>query len=101
MDYVTEAKALGFTDAALMPVRELVIVPEYRVFCEEENLCGNYNVRCLPVRLRAGQSRKMTARVRQYETALVLMVEHTPKDYTGSSGAEGRQTPPERAGPNS
>ena len=24
----------------------------------------------------------MTARVRQYETALVLMVEHTPKDYT-------------------
>ena len=34
MDYVTEAKALGFTDAALMPVRELVIVPEYRLFCE-------------------------------------------------------------------
>ena len=43
MDYVKEAKALGFTQAALMPVSELVIVPEYRMFCEE-NLCGNYNV---------------------------------------------------------
>ena len=27
MDYVKEAKALGFTQAALMPVSELVIVP--------------------------------------------------------------------------
>ena len=73
MDYVTEAKALGFTDAALMPVRELVIVPEYRVFCEE-NLCGNYNVlpACPPA---SGTVEDMTARVRQYETALVLMVE--------------------------
>lgn len=80
MDYVTEAKALGFTDAALMPVRELVIVPEYRVFCEE-NLCGNYNVlpACPPA---SGTVEEMTARVQQYETALVLMVEHTPKDYT-------------------
>ena len=80
MDYVTEAKALGFTDAAFMPVRELVIVPEYRVFCEE-NLCGNYNVlpACPPA---SGTVEEMTARVRQYETALVLMVEHTPKDYT-------------------
>ena len=31
MDYVKEAKALGFTQAALMPVSELVIVPEYHV----------------------------------------------------------------------
>jgi predicted metal-binding protein len=80
MDYVTEAKALGFTDAAFMPVRELVIVPEYRVFCEE-NLCGNYNVlpACPPA---SGTVEEMTTRMRQYETALVLMVEHTPKDYT-------------------
>ena len=64
----------------LMPVAELVIVPEYRVFCEE-NLCGNYNVlpACPPA---SGTVEEMTARVRQYETALVLMVEHTPKDYT-------------------
>ena len=80
MDYVKEAQALGFTDAAFMPVAELVIVPEYRVFCEE-NLCGNYNVlpACPPA---SGTVEEMTARVRQYETALVLMVEHTPKDYT-------------------
>ena len=53
MDYVKEAKALGFTQAALMPVSELVIVPEYRMFCEE-NLCGNYNVlpACPPARWR-------------------------------------------------
>ena len=49
MDYVKEAKALGFTQAALMPVSELVIVPEYRMFCEE-NLCGRYgaNYSCPP-----------------------------------------------------
>ena len=78
MDYVKEAKALGFTQAALMPVSELVIVPEYRMFCEE-NLCGNYNVlpACPPA---SGTVEEMTARVRQHETALVLMIEHTPKD---------------------
>ena len=67
MDYVKEAKALGFTQAALMPVSELVIVPEYRMFCEE-NLCGNYNVlpACPPA---SGTVEEMTARVRQHETA--------------------------------
>ena len=34
-DYVQLARALGFTDAALMDTAELVIVPEYRQFCEE------------------------------------------------------------------
>ena len=60
MDYVKEAKALGFTQAALMPVSELVIVPEYRMFCEE-NLCGNYNVlpACPPA---SGTVEEMTAR---------------------------------------
>ena len=91
MDYVKEAKALGFTQAALMPVSELVIVPEYRMFCEE-NLCGNYNVlpACPPA---SGTVEEMTARVRQHETALVLMIEHTPKE----TGAESRQAPSERA----
>lgn len=42
-DYVLTAKATGFTDAALLPVRELVVVPEYRKFCEQ-NLCRNYGV---------------------------------------------------------
>lgn len=32
------AKISGFTDAAFLPVRELVVVPEYRRFCEPEPL---------------------------------------------------------------
>ena len=39
-DYAALAKISGFTDAAFLPVRELVVVPEYRRFCEQ-NLCGN------------------------------------------------------------
>lgn len=42
-DYISSAKQLGFTDAALLPVEALVVVPEYRAFCEQ-NLCGNYGV---------------------------------------------------------
>ena len=42
-DYAALAKEAGFTDAAYLPVRELVVVPEYRRFCEQ-NLCGNYGV---------------------------------------------------------
>ena len=78
-DYMKEAKALGFTDAALMAVQDLVIVPEYRMFCEE-NLCGNYNVlpACPPA---SGTVEEMTANVRRYKTALVLMIERTPQDY--------------------
>lgn len=39
-DYAAMAKAAGFTGAAVLPVRELVVVPEYRRFCAQ-NLCGN------------------------------------------------------------
>ena len=49
-DYAALAKAAVFTSAALLPVQELVVVPEYRRFCEQ-NLCGNYGVlpACPPV----------------------------------------------------
>ena len=79
-DYRSEARALGFTAAETMAVKDLVIVPEYRMFCEE-NLCGNYNVlpACPPA---SGTVEEMTARVRRYQTALVLMMEVTPKDYS-------------------
>ena len=42
-----------------LPVRELVVVPEYRRFCEQ-NLCGNYGVlpACPPV---SGTVEEMTA----------------------------------------
>ena len=83
MDYVQQAKSLGFTDAALMPVKDLVIMPEYRCFCEE-NLCGNYNrlPTCPPM---SGTVEEMTSRVRQFETALVLTIETTPRCYTDSA----------------
>ena len=79
-DYVSLAKASGFTDAALLPVRELAVVPEYRVFCEE-NLCGNYNVLpvCPPM---SGTVGEMTAAMRKYQTALVLTIVTMPNDYT-------------------
>ena len=51
-DYAALAKISGFTDAAFLPVRELVVVPEYRRFCEQ-NLCGNYGV--LPADERHGR----------------------------------------------
>lgn len=79
-DYVALAKSFGFTAAARLAVKDLVIVPEYRQFCEE-NLCGNYGV--LPVcPPESGTVEEMTARVRKYQTALVLMIELTPECLT-------------------
>ena len=43
MDYIKEAKKLGFSNAAIMDTKKLVFKPEYRKFCEE-NQCGCYNV---------------------------------------------------------
>ncbi len=78
-DYVSLAKSSGFTDAALLPVRELVVVPEYRQFCEQ-NLCGNYDVlpACPPM---SGTVEEMTAAMRKYRTALVLTTVVTPVNY--------------------
>ena len=77
-DYISLAKTLGFTDAALLPVRELVVVPEYRKYCEQ-NLCGNYNVlpACPPM---SGTVAEMTAAMQRYQTALVLTIVTTPGD---------------------
>ena len=79
-DYVQLAKDFGFTDAALLPVADLVVVPAYRCFCEE-NLCGNYNVLpvCPPM---SGTVEEMTQNVRRHKTALVLTIVSTPKDVT-------------------
>lgn len=70
------AKAVGFTNAALLPVRELVVVPESHKFCKQ-NLCGKYGVlpACPPT---SGTVGKMTAAMRRYQTALVLMIETLP-----------------------
>ena len=79
-DYVQLAKDFGFTDAALLPVADLVVVPAYRCFCEK-NLCGNYDVLpvCPPM---SGTVEEMTANMRRYQTALVLTIETTPNCYT-------------------
>ena len=79
-DYAALAKEAGFTDAALMPVRELVVVQEYRAFCEE-NLCGNYGVlpACPPM---SGTVEEMVQTMQQYQTALVLTIVVTPASYT-------------------
>ena len=69
-DYAALAKISGFTDAAFLPVRELVVVPEYRRFCEQ-NLCPPMS----------GTVEEMTAVMQRYKTALVLMIETTPFDY--------------------
>ena len=52
MDFTEEAMLLGFSGAAVMDTTQLVFVPEYRMFCEE-NLCGCYNVNpaCPPERI--------------------------------------------------
>ncbi len=82
-DYISYAKQLGFTDAALLPIEDLVIVPEYRRFCEQ-NLCGNYGVLpvCPPM---SGTVEEMTAAMRKYRTALILMIETTPVDFENTA----------------
>ena len=70
MDFIEEAKKLGFSDAAVMKTDKLVFVPEYRVFCEE-NACGNYdkNPACPP---ESGTVEEMKERALGYENTLVL-----------------------------
>ena len=70
MDLIKEALSMGFADAAIMDTKDLVFVPEYRQFCED-NLCGNYNLvpACPPT---CGTVEEMQAKALKYEKALVL-----------------------------
>lgn len=70
MDFIEEAKKLGFSDAAVMKTDKLVFVPEYRVFCEE-NACGNYdkNPACPP---QSGTVEEMKEHALKYEKTLIL-----------------------------
>lgn len=65
MNLIEEAKALGFSDAAVISTDQLVFVPEYRVFCED-NLCGNYdkNPACPP---QSGTVEEMKEHALKYE----------------------------------
>ena len=70
MDFIKEALSMGFADAAIMNTKDLVFVPEYRQFCED-NLCGNYNLvpACPPA---CGTVEEMHEKAMKYEKALVL-----------------------------
>lgn len=70
MDLIKEAERLGFSGAAVMDTENLVFVPEYRTFCED-NLCGNYdkNPACPP---ESGTAEEMKAQALKYEKTLVL-----------------------------
>lgn len=70
MDYIKLAKAVGFYDANIMKVSELVTDPVYRTYCEE-NVCGNYNLAygCPP---KCGTVEYMIRKMNQYENALIL-----------------------------
>lgn len=65
MDLMQEAILMGFSGAAVMDTKELVFVPEYRTFCEE-NLCGCYNLNpaCPPA---SGTVEEMKQRALSYE----------------------------------
>ena len=65
MDLIKEALSMGFADAAIMDTKDLVFVPEYRQFCED-NLCGNYNLvpACPPA---CGTVEEMQAKALKYE----------------------------------
>lgn len=74
MDYIEEAKLIGFSAAAEMDTEKLVFTPEYRKYCEE-NLCGCYNVNpaCPP---KSGTVEEMDRQARRYEKVLVLQTVH-------------------------
>lgn len=93
-----KALEYGFTEAAVMDAKDLVFIPEYRMFCEE-NRCGNYgrNYACPPY---CGTVEQMKEKTQKYRYVLVLETsiqvddaldgsETTPlkKDHTGRSRA--------------
>ena len=91
MDFIEEAKKLGFSDAAVMDTDKLVFVPEYRVFCEE-NACGNYdkNPACPP---ESGTVEEMKERALNYEKTLVLQTtQDSLMDYKKAKLAHNRLT---------
>lgn len=91
MDYIKEAKKLGFSNTAIMDTKKLVFKPEYRKFCEE-NQCGCYNVNpaCPP---ECGTVETMKQRVFAYEKALILQtIQSKDMDYKMAKLAHNKLT---------
>ena len=86
---ISEALALGFSGAAIIGTDELVYVPEYRKYCEE-NLCGNSGK--LPVCPPAcGTSDQMHERLLMYKNCLVLQSEFLPEEKTMEEFIRGKR----------
>lgn len=70
---INRALEIGFAGAAVMKSADLVVVPAYRMFCEE-NLCGCYNKlpACPPV---CGTVEEMREKFLRFENALILRTE--------------------------
>lgn len=91
MDYVKEAKELGFSNAAIMDTQKLIFKPEYRRFCEE-NQCGCYNVNpaCPP---ESGTVETMKQRALTYEKTLILQtIQSRHSDYKKAKFAHNKLT---------
>ena len=91
MDYIKEAKELGFTNAAIMDTQKLVFKPEYRKFCEE-NRCGCYHVNpaCPP---ESGTVEFMKQRALVYEKTLILQtMQSKDMDYKMAKLAHNKLT---------
>ena len=91
MDYVKEAKELGFSNAAIMDTQKLIFKPEYRRFCEE-NQCGCYNVNpaCPP---ESGTVESMKQRALAYEKTLILQtIQSRHSDYKKAKLAHNKLT---------
>ena len=69
-DIIALALKLGFAHAAVIEAKELVYVPQYRQYCEE-NLCGHYDeyAVCPP---QCGTAEEMHQRMLGYTKVLVL-----------------------------
>lgn len=83
---ICEAKKIGFHEAAFMDVKDLVIVPEYRKYCEM-NLCHCYDVvpACPP---KCGTVEEMRQRVLQHQRVLVLQTEYDTDFKDDPAGAK-------------
>ena len=74
---ISLAKEMGFSAAAVMKTKDIVIVPEWRKYCEQ-NRCGRYGVNpsCPPA---CGTVEEMTARLNRFDTARVLQTTVDPE----------------------
>lgn len=71
------AQNAGFTKSTIINTEDLVFVPEYRKYCEE-NTCGNYgkNYACPP---ECGTPQEMKEKALQYRQAVVFYTTDTVK----------------------